>query len=542
MVFQRATKTNLLRSSVRLLLSEPRHPLKRIASSEGLTPLAPNNRAKLHRVSTSSCSLAILTFPAVFGGSTTGSSIFGNNNNALGQNQPQQNPAALSNNIFGGGNNTLFNKPAAPTGPTLFGGSQPAPAANPPVFGASQPANNTLFGAKPQQPLAASGTMGMFGGLTNSSNNLTASAAVPGAQGTLSASISNPISTDLPIFALLPPGPRAVDFDQSTKKKMGFFSDVPTRSPAPRVQLGYSPSSSTKLRGFGNTPASAGLFASSNPNALSLMKAGSDSKMSMSMSTAFGSQESLLGGSPQKPSVKKLVIDKKVEPTELFVKTGSPQKGGKIVFSSALSIAARQNTPSGVIDSPERQSPTPVPPRPKSTPGRFTAAPSIADVDSDPASFQTSGSKKLHEGDYYVQPDIETLKSAGYEQLAAYKGLIVGRVGYGEIHFLEPVDLTGLPRLGALLGDVIRFEDKECTVYPDIDDVDKPLPGTGLNVPARISLKKCFAVDKATREPLRDESHPGVIKHIKRLRNIKNTHFENFDITDGTWTFTVEHF
>ncbi|KAF9028615.1 hypothetical protein BDP27DRAFT_1350059 [Rhodocollybia butyracea] len=51
---------------------------------------------------------------------------------------------------------------------------------------------------------------------------------------------------------------------------------------------------------------------------------------------------------------------------------------------------------------------------------------------------------------------METLKSPGFDQLF-FKGLIVGRVGYSEILFPEPVDLTGLLKLRELLGGVVQF-------------------------------------------------------------------------------------
>ena len=115
-------------------------------------------------------------------------------------------------------------------------------------------------------------------------------------------------------------------------------------------------------------------------------------------------------------------------------------------------------------------------------------------------------------------------------------------MGYGEIHFLDPVDLTGLPKLGSLLGEIVRFDDKECSVYPDSDDVDKPPPGSGLNVRARIVLVRCWALDKATREPIKDEKHPMAVRHYKRLKHMKDTHFEGFAIEEGKWAFTVDHF
>ena len=141
-----------------------------------------------------------------------------------------------------------------------------------------------------------------------------------------------------------------------------------------------------------------------------------------------------------------------------------------------------------------------------------------------------------------MKPDLASLKKLGYDELSAFKGLVVGRVGYGQIEFMEPVDLTGLSKLGALLGEVIHFEDKECSVYPDSEDADKPLPGSGLNVKAKLTLERCWAVDKGTREPIKDASHSTVAKHLKRLKNMKDTHFQDFDMETGEWTFTVDHF
>ena len=57
-----------------------------------------------------------------------------------------------------------------------------------------------------------------------------------------------------------------------------------------------------------------------------------------------------------------------------------------------------------------------------------------------------------------------------------------------------------------------------------------------------VELDGCWPVDKATRERIKDENHPQMIKHSKRLRGMKDTKFESFDTKDGKWTFTVEHF
>ncbi|KAJ6561461.1 nucleoporin autopeptidase-domain-containing protein [Mycena vulgaris] len=488
----------------------------------------------------------------LFGGGNTnplfgGSNAFGNNN----QQQQQQQQQAPS--IFGA-------KPPTPLFPTLGStANNNAPAPTPGLFGNSlgqgtqQPTfGNPLFGNanKPMAPpLGQSNSINMgqsnlFGGFNSGNNTFTASASNGGMQGTLLASIAQPIATDL--FSMLPPGPHALNLEQSTKKKVPFFVDVPTRSPIPRVGLSYTPAGS-KLRGFGasnSTPQGS----PGNPFAFGNMSLTNGKPGVLSLSRGLDSPDSILRssspslGSGSRHSVKKLILDKKVEPAELFSKSGGSASGspgsmrGKITFSPALSIAAREKETAAAMTRP-LDSPTPAPRVPAN---RFTAQNTQSAFQ--PEADEPSGSENPEEGEYWVRPDLATLRQAGYEKLSSFTDLVVGRVGYGEIRFLEPVDLTGLPKLGALLGGVVRFDDKECSVYPDSDEVDKPPPGSGLNVRAQLSLLRCWAVDKATREPITDATHPSAVKHLKRLKNMKDTHFEGFDIARGEWTFTVDHF
>ena len=245
--------------------------------------------------------------------------------------------------------------------------------------------------------------------------------------------------------------------------------------------------------------------------------------------------------------MKKLTLDKKVEPADLFSQSSSRASPNKVTFSPALSQAAREKEVAR-----EKEAAAGAPPAPqvetmsvtRKVAGRFTAQSTVNVLGSQPSSpsKEAPAPKALEHGSYWVKPDLPTLVKLSYEDLVAFKDLVVGRVGYGEIHFLESVDLTNLPKLGALLGEIVKFDDKECSVYPDTDDADKPAPGSGLNVRARIILVRCWAIDKATREPIKNEKDPGAVKHLKRLKVMKDTHFENFDIQEGKWTFTVDHF
>jgi nuclear pore complex protein Nup98-Nup96 len=431
----------------------------------------------------------------------------------------------------------LFGPKPAGTTPSLFSnvntGTQPQTS----IFGKT-PSNTQqpgLFGPRPADfDSTTSGQTGLFGStLAAPMNPFGASAAH---QPSLTASIADPIGNDLPIFSMLPPGPRALDFDPSQqKKKQGFFVDSSNPPPPLPRQLVYAP----LHKGFGSLTQGSinGLVSTSTPSfgfgksgALAVNgSTGPDEFLARSASPALGS------GS--RPSVK-VIFDKKVETSEIFVKSGSPglSRGGKITFSPALSVAAREKDAAGLLKpAAPPESPTPTIRHPARSSSKFTAEPRNTAV-------EAIGDATLQEGDYYIKPDLATLKKASYDELSSFDGLVVGRLGYGEIHFLEPVDLTGLAKLGALLGEVIRFDDKECSVYPDSEEVDKPSPGSGLNVKARLILERCWATDKATREPIKDSSHPTAIKHLKRLKNMRDTRFESFEMDGGKWTFTVDHF
>lgn len=471
----------------------------------------------------------------LFGGQATG--LFG----AAQQNQPaQQNP-------LGGG---LFGQKTTTPGTGLFGSTtnSTTPAQTGSLFGGGalgQPQNQqatngfggSLFGKPATTNGAAAQPSTLFGSTNQGPSMFGVNAANSTAQGTLTAAIDQPVNTNIPIFSLLPSAPQLNPLDASLmKKKAEFFVDVPTRSSIPVVSRGTTPVNS-KIRGAGrgftsstylgastNNLGSSLSFSSSKSNALSLNKS---STQRGSLTTDNFSSPSF--GSGSRDSVKKLVMDKKVD------LIGWVPKSTDVTFNPALSVAAREkeaiNGPLGAV----RNIPTtPTINPPSRTPSRFTAQ-----TTTDVTDEQTG---ELKEGEYWSEPPMATLSSWGHNELIAIEKLVVGRVGYGKITFLDPVDLTGSGSVKQLFGDLVRFEDKECSVYPDLDNVDKPPPGSGLNVRARVELDGCWPVDKATREPIKDENHAQMLKHLKRLRGMKDTKFGSFDMTDGKWTFTVDHF
>ena len=177
---------------------------------------------------------------------------------------------------------------------------------------------------------------------------------------------------------------------------------------------------------------------------------------------------------------------------------------------------------------------------------------------STPPAPRAKSVRPTQHGDYYMEPSLATLRSMPFDELSCVAHFVVGRVGFGRVEFLEPVDLTSVPNLSFVAGGVVQLRAKECFVYPQEEDLDTDTPldgllpnytpvpkaalGTGLNVPAVVSLEGCWPLDRATREPLRDESLPRVKQHITKLRNKKETTFVSYDAESGTWTFEVQHF
>lgn len=147
---------------------------------------------------------------------------------------------------------------------------------------------------------------------------------------------------------------------------------------------------------------------------------------------------------------------------------------------------------------------------------------------------------------------MEELNKYSYRELKSVEGLKVGRKGYGEIHFLEPVDLTTLDGLNELTdGQLVVFESRVAYVYPDgVEEGEdnpenaplKPAPGHGLNVAAEIELEGCWPKDKATGEYIKDDSHPKTSSHLNRLKKVPGTTFISYDSILGRWVFQVPGF
>lgn len=487
---------------------------------------------------------------------------------AFGQSQP-----AAGGGLFGGGSS--FGQPATSSAPTfgatggLFGAKPAAPATGG-LFGQST-TTPSLFGSQPQQqqPQQQQQQPSLFGQSLGSSFGGNLSTASQPQQATAYA-VADDINAygSNPLFQSASPSSRPAE----EKKKPPIFTSF-RGTPVNR-----SSTKITRLRGFGaSTTSTNGSVGNNSP--LSFGSSVGGSAGAPASPGGRGSPLRLVNGlgdeaamSPNafvsRSSVKKLVIDRKAM-------SESPFGKGRAASSPAPPTdkdASKTNGRSKVTFNPEAELPS------RGSNNLFASSSSQRDGDEEPEVFngaentpvKRSGGSSANlgedhtsntpkdplssssdwprrpnnapppkHGEYYTIPSIDSLKKLPAHSLRAVKDLIVGRVGYGQVAFQDPVDLTTLQSVEDLLGGIVVFEDRNCTVYPD--DMDsKPRSGQGLNVPATITLERCWPLDKATRQPIKEG--PRLEKHVKRLRSLPETSFISYEEAEGSWVFAVENF
>ncbi|KAF3916867.1 hypothetical protein ABW20_dc0110138 [Dactylellina cionopaga] len=481
-----------------------------------------------------------------------GGGLFGNQPKPAGGmfGQTTQNTATGSGGLFGSGN------PAQNQGSSMFG---QAPQNTGSGFGLS---SGGMFGGNPQP------TQSGFGG-----NSLyqQQQQQQPGLQQALTASImdqrpyGNVPLLDVSLSAGATPSLLATPLSGSTKKKAAMIphSKIAPRQPAltPRVASPFSRSSlgtnSPMLGGslgrtFNGSSSRVGLGGSvfDSPNT---------SDDSMLNTSAFAP------GGNRAANLKRLVIDRNLRDPDLFIKEGevraikgpqdnapTPDTSIKKTVSFDANIRSQTASPTtgadlGYMRTPTRQSSAPVAsPAPENALVPVASPePQSEQVESEMedigASSVRSAAPAERTGDYWSVPSVEKLSSLPREKLTAIPDLIVGRNNFGQIRFDQPVDLSAFAdNLAEIIGGVITFADRVCTVYPP--GYIKPPPGNGLNIPATITLEQCYPTDREHKQPITDTDHPRYQFHLRRLKNIKDTEFVDYLVRDGVWIFKVKHF
>ncbi|WVO12713.1 hypothetical protein L204_100321 [Cryptococcus depauperatus] len=473
----------------------------------------------------------------------------------FGQTQPSQQPAQTNYNLFGStSNNTLGSNTSQGQQSTGLFGAKPAGGG---LFGSigATGTGTGLFGQQSQQqqnqqPQSSNG-VGLFGTLGQSqqgSTGLFSSTATqptqPGAFGgnSFSGGINQPITQQpqqlQPILQASinqnPYGNNPLFAYNGQKLDTSLFSKKPAVPPLTASSYRLSPSTNkskmNRLRGFASS-----LSASQSPvRSGSPLSVGSPNRSSLLNSPVApdrykGLSESALSPNAfvPRPNIKKLNVTPKL---------GSSIGGGGDGMESLLGRSALKNS-TDTVDSTSRSFPdTSV--RTNSFDNNISRHDTLhSPVNRE--SIVAISEQPLKKGDYWCRPKLEKLKAMSKQELTELRGFTAGRRGYGEVSFLEPVDLTRAP-IDDLLGAIIVVDQSELSVYPD-DYSDKPPMGKGLNVPARIMLENVFTTDKATKEWVIDPKDPRFQKFVKRVKAIPNTEFISYT-DDGVWTFRVEHF
>lgn len=235
-------------------------------------------------------------------------------------------------------------------------------------------------------------------------------------------------------------------------------------------------------------------------------------------------------------SVKKLVIDKRITGANLSASLNqstrsqidrsliNPDADGELGQGNVSLFGANES----VSGTPSRSVSAKVASKPAHAPKSLNTLARNVDLDD------------FEQGEYYTIPDMHSLCNAAHEDLQNVEDFVVGRKGFGELRYLEPVDVASVGDLKSICGGVVVFDRASCEVYPDVDKT--PEPGKGLNHRARITLERCFPKDKSTGEPVTDPTAPRVQQHLRKLKAMEGTHYQSYEPATGTWVFEVDHF
>lgn len=153
--------------------------------------------------------------------------------------------------------------------------------------------------------------------------------------------------------------------------------------------------------------------------------------------------------------------------------------------------------------------------------------------------------KTAQDEGYWIYPPLKELFSYGFDQLSSVSDLAIGRTGHGKIQFVNPVDLSEIRNLADIMGNFVVFDATTVCVYPD--DKEKVPVGTGLNVPAVITLENVFIKQQLRDRTItvNDPTSSRAVRHMAILRhNIesKGGEFITYDVTHGIFVFKVPHF
>lgn len=132
---------------------------------------------------------------------------------------------------------------------------------------------------------------------------------------------------------------------------------------------------------------------------------------------------------------------------------------------------------------------------------------------------------------FYTVPSIAELASRTMRELQSVENFTVGREGYGEVTWIEPVDVRGLN-----LDDVVDIQRGEIAIYPDRE-------ASQLDAPAIVSMEGMYKRDKRTGTPSTDKEL--IAKYSKKLEKFceqNKLRFLLYNSDEGRWKFEAPGF
>lgn len=136
-------------------------------------------------------------------------------------------------------------------------------------------------------------------------------------------------------------------------------------------------------------------------------------------------------------------------------------------------------------------------------------------------------------------PPLEDLHTfVNKEGRCIVTGLVIGRIGYGNVYFSTPIDLTNLN-----LDELVHFRYRELTIYPD--EKSKPPLGQGLNRSAQVTLDRVWPKDRSSNTLVSDVEYLIAMNFSETLRELcmkHGTKFIDYRPDTGSWVFGVDHF
>ena len=129
---------------------------------------------------------------------------------------------------------------------------------------------------------------------------------------------------------------------------------------------------------------------------------------------------------------------------------------------------------------------------------------------------------------YQTYPSMLDIKRMTLEELENVKGFRIW-TEFGQIEFLEKVDLTGID-----LREIITIDERGAEVY--VDGVhDKPEVGKGLNVKSLITLNNI--------RPRKNQTASAKEEKLKRcLESKEGAQHISYNGDTGVWEFRVDHY